>query len=113
MKHIIIAVTVLLFAAACTSKKKASATAESTKPTEAQLQAVKAKNADITMETLEKGHSIYYGACTRCHGAKNITSRSEEEWPKILDKMAPRAKLTQEEKSAVYNYVMGVKLTAK
>jgi hypothetical protein len=97
--------------AACTSKSKMAKTS-STEPGETQLTAAKTKFPSVTMEELKKGHTIYYSSCTNCHGAKNISDRSEEQWVNVLDKMAPKAKLSAEEKDAVWKYVMSVKLSA-
>lgn len=105
-----------LFLAACKSKSKTTAAAPvtvSTDPSDASLAAVKTKYPDATMDVLQKGHSIYYGACTRCHGAKSITRHDEKEWVGILDNMAPKAKLQPEEKDAVWKYIMSVSLSAK
>jgi len=103
--------TLLLLLVACTSKKKTVAENTNT-PTEAQLLAVNEKYAGTTMDVLENGSKLYYGTCTNCHGAKNILSRSEEEWPKIIERMAPLAKINESEKDAVFKYVMAVKLAA-
>lgn len=106
------AFAVMLAWAACTSKGKVAKTT-STEPTDAQLTAAKTKFPSVTMDELKKGHSIYYGACTNCHGAKDIKSRSEEQWSGILDQMAPKANLTAQEKDAVWKYVTAVKLSAE
>ena len=103
---------VITFFFACTPKgSKSTAASNSTEPTDASLTAAKTKFPDVTIDVLKKGHSIYYGACTRCHGAKNIVKRDEKEWVGILDDMAPKAKLQPEEKDAVWKYIMSVKLT--
>lgn len=103
---------------ACKSKNAATKStaavtpATSTEPTEAQLSAAKAKFPGVTMDVLKQGHSIYYGACTHCHGAKKIITRDEKEWSNVLDEMAPKANLTATEKDAVWKYIMAVKLSA-
>src|SRR5438270_2976106 len=116
MKKIILFISIVTLVAckpkAVASKSTPSA-APSTEPTEVQLAAAKEKFPDATMDVLKKGHSIYYGACTRCHGAKSIDKRGEAEWVSILDDMAPKAKLTDVEKDAVWKYIMAVKLSAK
>jgi hypothetical protein len=112
MKKIVCFVFAVALITACKSKKSGTASTPSG-PTEAQLTAAKTKYPNATMETLKQGHDLYYGTCTKCHGAKDITSRSEERWPGILDNMAKKAGITDTEKEAVLNYVMGVKLAAK
>jgi hypothetical protein len=64
----------------------------------AQVDAAKVKFPDVTMDALKKGHDIYYGTCTNCHGAKKITNFSEEELPGIINRMARKAKISDEEK---------------
>ncbi len=112
MKKIICLIFAVTLITACKSKKSATTSTDSG-PTEAQLTAVKSKYPNATMEILKQGHALYYGTCTNCHGAKNITSRDEEKWPGIIDRMAPKAGISDTEKEAVLNYVMAVKLAAK
>ncbi|HXU28774.1 MAG TPA: hypothetical protein VN698_16210 [Bacteroidia bacterium] len=98
------------------SPKTTNATAVNPAPSNevsnAQVDAAKTKFPDATMDALKKGHDIYYGTCTNCHGAKRITNFSEEELPGIIDNMARKAKISAEEKDAVLKYVMGVKLAS-
>jgi len=113
MKLYIIPGLFILFLAACTSKKGAVASTNpttSTEPTEKQLQVLQAKYPMATMEELKQGHALYYGTCTGCHGAKNTSSFSENDWPGILENMATKAKVTSTEKDAIFKYVMAVKL---
>jgi hypothetical protein len=79
----------------------------------AQVEAAKTKYPDATLDALQKGHDVYYGAsCTGCHGVKRITNFSQEELPGIIKRMARKAGITDEEKDAVLKYVMGVKLAS-
>jgi hypothetical protein len=80
-------------------------------PGDAELKAVAVKFPDVTMQTLTEGHSLYTGACTHCHGAKNIYSRPVERWPSIIDNMAAKAKFTEAQKDAVLKYVLSIKAT--
>jgi hypothetical protein len=65
------------------------------------------------MDDLKKGHDIFYGACTNCHGAKDVTGFDEERLRKTIDAMAPKAKLSETEKEAVWRYALAVNLAAK
>jgi hypothetical protein len=100
------------------SPKPAKTVAVSTVPvagndvSTAQVDAAKAIYRDATMDALQKGHDIYYGTCTGCHGAKNINNYTTEQLPEIIENMAKKAKITPEEKDAVLKYVMGVKLAS-
>lgn len=125
MKKLILFGAVIILTFACTpkaSKSTASSTAAghapnapSAKngPNEENLTAAKTKFADVTMDQLSKGHSIYFGACTKCHGSKNIARRDEKEWTEVLNEMAPKAHLEADEKEAVWRYIMSVKLASK
>ena len=105
--------TSLLVIAACTAKKKVATV--STDSTEAQLIAAKTKFPDVTMEILKKGNTIFHGVCTNCHGAKDkdIAMHTEQELSGVLDKMAPKAELSAEQKDNVWKYIMSVKLASK
>lgn len=58
--------------------------------------------AALTME--EKG-ALYAASCVRCHRLVNPDEYTQEEWVGWLDKMAPKAKLTAEQKANVYDYL--------
>ena len=107
----------VLILGACSPKAKKSTTA--TAPVapaadsfEANVTAAKTKFPDVTIDVIKQGHAIYYGACTRCHGPKDIERRDEKEWVGIMDDMVPKAKLTPEERDATWKYIMSVKLMA-
>lgn len=112
-KITIVAVSAIIMAACGSSKKSStpSAAAPSIIPGDAQLIAIKAKYPDATAEQLKQGHSIYIGACTNCHGQKNIFKRSEASWLHEIDDMSPKAKLTAEEKDALTKYILSLKAT--
>jgi len=76
-----------------------------------ELTAIQATHRDVTMQTLTDGYIIYTGVCTNCHGAMNIYTRPLERWPDIIADMAPRAKLTETQKDALYKYVLAIKAT--
>lgn len=106
-----IAITALILAA-CGSSKKTSTSAENIIPGDSQLTAIKARYPDATSEQLKQGYSIYTGACTNCHGQKNIFKRSEASWLHEIDDMSPKAKLTAAEKDALTKYILAMKATA-
>jgi len=105
-----------LIISACSPKTTASVATTSvvstTDVTSAQVDAAKVRFPDATIDALKKGHDLYYGTCTNCHGAKKITSFSAEELPGIINHMAKKAKISDEEKDAVLKYVIGVKLAS-
>lgn len=102
---------------ACSPKTTTAVAATPTTPTAnvttAQVDAAKTKFPEATMETLTKGYNVYYGAsCTGCHGAKKITNFEADELPTIINRMAKKAGISDEEKDAVLKYVIGVKLAS-
>ena len=114
ISKISIVASLAIVMAACGSSKKSStpsATAQSIIPGEAQLTAIKAKYPDATAEQLSEGYSIYTGACTNCHGQKNIFKRSEASWLHEIDDMSPKAKLTASQKDALTKYILSMKAT--
>ncbi|MGZ3899865.1 MAG: hypothetical protein ACXVNM_11525 [Bacteroidia bacterium] len=113
MKHILLSALVIGFTFNACKSKKTSAKTTSGEPTEMQLTALKTKVLDATMEDLQKGHNVFYGACTKCHGTKNVTEFSEQQLKETIDKMAPKANINDDEKQAVWKYALALNLAAK
>lgn len=78
-------------------------------PGDAQLSAIKQKYPDVSMDKLNNGYGIFTGECTKCHKPKNLYKRKAEEIPDIIDRMAKKAKITDEQKDAVLKYALSVK----
>jgi glutaredoxin len=79
-------------------------------PGNEELTAIQAQYKDVTLDKLKEGHAIYtQGACTNCHGAKNIYDLAEVQWKSILDDMAQKAEISDAQKDAVYKYVLSIK----
>lgn len=76
------------------------------------VQIAQSRWPDVTAKTLNEGKDLYYnGACVNCHGAKKISRFSEEEWPSIMDRMAPKAQISDAQKDAVLKYAIAVKMS--
>ena len=74
-----------------------------------ELTAIQTKHKEVTMEKLKEGYTLYAeGACVRCHGTKNIYSFNEEQWKYIIDDMAIKSRISDEQKDAVYKYVLAI-----
>lgn len=100
--------------AGCKSKKNTTETTSEPNDNAMQLAAARTKFPNATEPEMKKGKEVYFGtSCTSCHGAKAITNVPAEEWPSIIDRMAIKAKITEEEKDAVLKYVTGVKGAAR
>ena len=51
------------------------------------------------------GERLYRSRCTACHRAYPPSSRDRASWAKLLEKMAPRAKLSDAERALVTEYL--------
>ena len=108
IKILTITLAALIIVSCSTSKKTP---APSIIPGDTQLIAIKVKYPEVTLSTLTEGHSIYIGACTNCHGQKNIFKRSEASWLHEIDDMSPKANLTVAQKDALTKYILAMKAT--
>jgi len=81
-------------------------------PGTAELTAIQAQYADVTLEKLKEGHLLYTkGACINCHEAQSIYRFEESRWKGIMDDMAEKARMNEAQKDAVYKYVLAIKAT--
>lgn len=62
-----------------------------------------AKNADIVQ--LQQGRELYLNKCGKCHELFSPNKYNKTNWTKWVDRMAPKAKLTADEKAKVLAYV--------
>lgn len=59
----------------------------------------------VSKEHLAKAAELYNTRCGKCHDLPATKDYSIDEWRPIIDAMAPKAKLTDEEKNWVLAYV--------
>lgn len=93
----------IFFAAAFASVLLTSCTPKSTPVAEAP------KSATSTAEQIAQGKTIFENSCKRCHGLPDPTAYTSVQWVGIMNSMAPKAKLTDEQHQWVYDYVVSVK----
>ena len=80
-------------------------------PNEAALTIIQKSNSNASMELLNQGYKLYTaGACIQCHEARDINDFNNLQWGHIIDDMAIKANITTEEKNAVLNYIVSVKI---
>lgn len=115
MKRTIIIAAVLSSAfglAFCKSSKKSTAAAA---PSPAmseeaklnrQMQVAQARWPGVAALELQEGNRIYTTKCTRCHGNFEITRFTETKWLHEIDEMAPKAKLTEQEKDQLTKHIL-------
>lgn len=58
-----------------------------------------------TPSKAQQGQQIFAGNCGKCHKLYKKEDFTSDRWTKIVDKMAPKAKLTEEQKSLVLAYL--------
>jgi hypothetical protein len=80
-------------------------------PGNAELKAIQTRFPDATLVTLSKGYSIYSGVCTGCHKQKDMFVNSEEDWKHDADRMSKKAHISDEEKDALWKYVLAMRLS--
>jgi hypothetical protein len=93
MKPILIAL-IFLGAIACTSQLYV--------PTEKNVN----KFLPATIEELTQGRELFVGKCGKCHDLPKLTSRSDSEWKKTMEKMGPKAKIDSDQSYLVLRYIL-------
>lgn len=97
MKKILIVFTASLFVLACSHKS-----APATSMDERQW---KTSSATVTQDQYMEGRSVFIAHCNKCHQYRDPASHTVKQWTYWLNRMAPKAKLTEEEKMKVLNFV--------
>ncbi|MCD0454579.1 cytochrome C [Chryseobacterium sp. LC2016-27] len=96
MKRLFAAATfALILLASCTPKATSVAEAP--------------RSATSTAEQIAQGKTIFETACNRCHKLYEPTQFTSVQWVGIMNAMAPKAKLTDEQHQWVYDYLVSVK----
>jgi cytochrome c5 len=54
---------------------------------------------------IAEGKMLYETSCNKCHKLFPATKHDKTGWIGTLDRMAPKAKITDEQKTLVYNYL--------
>ena len=89
MKKITAVFSIFIFTLiACKSSKTVSSASQST-----------------TIDPMVNGKSLYMTKCSKCHELPKVEDFTAQKWTGIVDWMAPKAKLTKEEKAMVLEYV--------
>jgi cytochrome c len=82
MKRIFI-VSMVIFLSACSAKLLVPTQADADRGTE--------KYPNVTLAQLNDGKKLFEEQCANCHGYKNITKSSDEEWADVIPKMVKKA----------------------
>ena len=59
-------------------------------------------------DQLIQGKNIFENSCNKCHKLPAVTKHDDAGWMKTLSRMAPRAKLTDDQHQLVYDYLISV-----
>lgn len=65
--------------------------------------------ATSTAEQLAQGKTIFENSCKKCHKLYNPDDFTSVEWVGIMNAMAPKAKLSEEQHQWVYDYIVSAK----
>lgn len=92
MKKVLFIVAAV-FLISCGGPKSATTSAppSAPSPSESDLARGQKHYPDLTMQMVTEGKGYFEKLCTQCHGMKNPTSRSAEEWQGIVPKMAEKS----------------------
>jgi hypothetical protein len=63
------------------------------------------KRETASLSELQQGKEIFANKCGRCHKLPKPEKRQPQEWTKVLEKMAPKARLTSDQKALVFKYI--------
>lgn len=75
------------------------------RPTDAHLARARERWPDATRASLERGRELYVARCSGCHPLHRPDSQPAGRWAELVDEMAPRARLSQDERELVLRYL--------
>jgi hypothetical protein len=61
---------------------------------------------EATEQSLAQGRDLFVERCDRCHKLPDRRAVSEQEWPKILERMAKKAKLDDAQHKLVLQFIL-------
>ena len=66
---------------------------------------VKPETKTVLSETALQGQTLYENNCKRCHRLYNASEFTAARWPSILDSMQKKAKITDQQKELISEYL--------
>lgn len=82
-------------------------------PITSQTPAITVDSNTNSAERLALGKTIFENSCGKCHDLHKPTDYNAQDWVGIMNWMAPKANLNEEQKDMVYDYVVSVKKEEK
>ena len=61
---------------------------------------------DVTLHELSDGRALFVSRCAGCHQLPSPETRRPEEWPVVVDKMAPDAKISDSDRALIERYLV-------
>ncbi|RYY87909.1 MAG: cytochrome C [Chitinophagaceae bacterium] len=104
MKKLIFASAMAALVVACAPKVTTTTSTPSAGTAPAPAAPAPAASNTATAK-IEAGHQVYNAKCGRCHALKEPSNYTAERWVPIMQSMAPKAKLNEEETANVMAYV--------
>lgn len=89
----------------CSPKKPAPAAA-STEPTGGALMTKEIALAQFNAAQFAEGEALFRAKCGNCHKLHQPSAFGEERWNKVLNRMLPKAKATEEEGKLIRAYLI-------
>lgn len=75
------------------------------RPTDSHLARARTRWPDTTRASLEEGRELYVARCSGCHPLHAPDTQPPERWAALVDEMAPRARLSPDERDLVLRYL--------
>jgi cytochrome c len=99
------AISAIFLFAACSAKLIA--------PTQSDVERGKSKFPDVTLTELTTGKKLMEQNCGKCHGLIPAGARTEEQWRRIMPKMAKKAKIDANSEMLITKYVITLSAAPK
>lgn len=66
---------------------------------------VQPETKTVLSETALQGQTLYENSCKRCHRLHNANEYTAARWPSILNNMQKKAKITDQQKELIFEYL--------
>ncbi len=104
MKKLFAICIIVVAICSCHKKMSPAKPVEPMPPVVLDSAAINIRNAG-NMAMVDAGKIVYEAKCGKCHGLKDPEKYTQERWVGLVNWMAPRAKVMDEEKTQVLAYV--------
>lgn len=76
------------------------------RPAPSDVTLAKRRWPEATLESLSDGRARYLSKCGSCHQLYEPERHAPDAWPRTLDSMSARAKLTPEDRASIEQYLV-------